>query len=292
MNRCVISEFCHWTSSPSEYKELGCFEHMKITVLEQDVAFYTCKEEDFISLTDIARFKAPKAPADVIKNWVRCKDTIVFLGLWEKINNREFKLVEFDQFRKEAGSNAFILSPSKWIAQTNAIGLQTKSGRGGGTFAHKDIAFEFASWISAEFKLYLIKEFQRLKTHENKQLCTEWDIKRQLTKINYRIHTDSIKEHLIPQTLSTSQINHVYASEADVLNMALFGKTAREWREKHSQGNMRDYANMSQLVCLANLESFNAVFIEEGVSQAERLAKLNKIAISQMKILTKDTQLL
>jgi len=207
------------------------------------------------------------------------------LGVWEHLNNPDFKPVEFDGFRKQAGLNSFTLTPKQWITSTNAIGLVSKAGRYGGTYAHKDIAFEFASWISVEFKLYLIKEFQRLKNEEQKLLG--WDIKRNLAKINYRIHTDAIKENLIPSELSKNQINHIYASEADILNMALFGMTAQEWRSNNpnKKGNIRDYANISQLICLSNLENLNALFISEGISQEKRLEKLNKIAIQQMKLL-------
>ena len=266
----------------------------KINVLNKEVAFYTQNDEDFISLTDIARYKSPDTPADIVKNWTRKKDTIEFLGLWERINNLNFKLVDFDQLRNQAGNNAFVLSPTKWIEKTNAMGIITKSGKFGGTFAHKDIAFEFASWISAEFKLYLIKEFQRLKLNESKSLDIEWNIKRQLAKINYTIHTNAIKENLIPNKLNKNQINGIYASEADVLNMALFCMTAKEWRRKNpvKKGNIRDTANISQLVCLSNLENFNALFIDEGLSQSDRLAKLNRIAISQMKLLVKDHNVL
>ena len=227
----------------------------------------------------------------VVKNWLRSRSTIEFLGLWEQLNNPSFKLVEFDQFRNEAGSNHFVLSPQKWIETTNAVGLISKSGRYGGTYAHKDIAFEFASWISPQFKLYLITEFQRLKETERKQLG--WDIKRNLAKINYRIHTDAIKENLIPPALSPRQTNLIYASEADVLNMALFGVTAKEWRDRHlgEKGNIRDYAEISQLVCLSNLENLNALFIGEGMLQAERLRKLNQIAIQQMRFLTEDSRI-
>lgn len=239
-------------------------------------------------MTDIARYRNPDAPADIVKNWLRSRSTIEFLGLWEKLNNPDFKLVEFDQFRNEAGSNHFVLSPLKWIDTTGAVGLVSRSGRNGGTFAHKDIAFEFASWISAEFKLYLIKEFQRLKEDEQKQLG--WDIKRNLTKINYRIHTDAIKSNLIPPELTKTQAGFIYANEADVLNMALFGKTAKQWRDEHPdlKGNIRDEANAAQLVCLSNLENLNALFISESLSQAARLKKLNQIAIQQMKLLVDD----
>jgi len=258
----------------------------KINVMNKEISFYIVDEDDYISITDIAKYKNQKSPADIIKNWLRNRMTIEFLGIWEKLNNPEFKLVEFDQFRMQAGLNSFVLSPQKWIKSTNAIGLISKSGRYGGTYAHKDIAFEFASWISVEFKLYLIKEFQRLKDEERKQLG--WDIRRNLTKINYRIHTDAIKENLIPAELSKAQISSIYASEADILNMALFGMTAAQWRDKNpdKKGNIRDYADVSQLVCLANLENLNALFINEGLPQKIRLERLNKIAIQQMKILT------
>ncbi len=242
-------------------------------------------QNDYISLTDIAKYKNPDAPADVIKNWLRNKNTIELLGLWEKLHNPDFKLVEFDQFRNEAGYNHFVLSPQKWIEKTNAIGIISKSGRYGGTYAHKDIAFEFASWVSVEFKLYLIKEFQRLKEKDKKEL--EWDVRRELTKINYRIHTDAVKKNLIPPNLTKQQINAIYADEADVLNMALFGKTAKQWRKENpdKKGNIRDYATIDQLVCLANLENLNAIMINEGLSQSERLRRLNEIAIKRMKIL-------
>jgi hypothetical protein len=257
----------------------------KISVLDKDVMLYSIDMDNYISLTDIAKYKNPESPADIVKNWLRSKNTIDLLGLWERIHNPDFKLVEFDQFRKQAGSNYFVLSPQKWIETTNAIGIISKSGRYGGTFAHKDIAFEFASWISSEFKLFLITEFQRLKESEQKQLG--WDIKRNLAKINYAIHTDAIRDNLIPDELKKNQINMIYASEADVLNMALFGMTAKMWRDNHpdKKGNIRDFADVSQLVCLANLENYNALFINEGINQSERLEKLNKIAIQQMKIL-------
>ena len=263
----------------------------KVKVLGTDVSIAYQKKEDYISLTDIARYKNPDHPADTIKNWTRSKDTIEFLGLWEKINNPEFKVVEFDQFRSRAGSNSFVLSPQKWIETTKAIGIISKSGKYGGTFAHKDIAFEFASWISAEFKLYLIKEFQRLKEDENERKALGWDIKRNLAKLNYRIHTDAIKKHLIPEKISRNEENLIYATEADILNLALFGMTAKEWREKNTglDGNIRDYADVSQLVCLSNLENLNALFIKEGLDKIKRLEKLNAIAIDQMTLLTKET---
>ena len=260
----------------------------KIAVKGVEISFLQTNQEDYICITDIAKFKNPDAPADIIKNWLRSKNTIELLGLWEKLNNPNFKLVEFDQFRNEAGYNHFVLSPQKWIETTNAIGLQSKSGRYGGTFAHVDIALEFASWVSVEFKFYLIKEFQYLKNQQAKEL--DWNIKRKLTKINYRIHTDAIKENLIPEYLTPQQISYVYANEADVLNMALFGKTAKQWRDENpdEKGNIRDYANISQLVCLSNLENLNAHFISEGHEARQRLKKLNQIAIQQMKLLTTE----
>ena len=259
----------------------------RVQVLGTDISLHPQKEE-YISLTDIAKYKNPDHPADIIKNWTRSKETIEFLGLWERINNTGFKLVEFDQFRNNAGSNSFVLSPQKWVDDTNAIGIISKSGKYGGTFAHKDIAFEFALWISAEFKLYLIKEFQRLKEDENEKKALGWDIKRNLAKMNYKIHTNAIKMHLVPEKISRSEENLIYATEADILNLALFGTTAKEWREKHpnEEGNIRDYADVSQLICLSNLENLNALFIKEGREKAKRLEKLNEIAIEQMTILT------
>jgi len=260
----------------------------KIKVLDSNITVVKVENEDYISLTDIAKSKNPTDANDIIRNWLRNRNTIEFLGIWEKIYNPNFNIVEFDGFKKEAGLNSFTLSSKKWVEATNAIGIVSKSGRYGGTYAHQDIAFEFASWVSVEFKLYLIKEFQRLKNEELKKLG--WDIKRNLTKINYKIHTDAIKENLIPSTLTPKQINFVYANEADILNVALFGMTAKEWREQspNKKGNIRDEANVYQLVCLANLESLNAHFINEGLSQAQRVKKLNEVAISQMKILTND----
>ncbi len=264
-------------------------KNKKIIVQGREISIIFHKEnEDFISLTDIARFKSVEEPKEIIKNWIRTRSTIEFLGIWEKINNANFKGVEFDTFKNGAGSNSFVLSPKKWIEATSAIGITSKSGRhGGGTFAHKDIAFEFASWISAEFKLFLIKEFQRLKEEENKRLTLGWDVKRTLVKINYKIHTDAIQTHLIPLQLTKQEANTAYATEADVLNMALFGKTAKEWRDESSgkDGNVRDYADVTQLVVLANLEGINAELIRRGISQSERLVQLNRIAITQMKSL-------
>jgi hypothetical protein len=259
-----------------------------INVQGLQIGFMQSEQKDYICITDIAKHKNPDAPRDIIKNWMRSKNTIELLGLWEKLHNPDFKQVEFDLFKNEAGYNHFVLSPQKWIESTNAIGLYAKSGRYGGTYAHIDIALEFASWVSVEFKFYLIKEFQHLKKQQAKEL--DWNIKRKLTKINYRIHTDAIKENLIPAYLTAQQISSVYANEADVLNMALFGKTAKQWRYENSdkKGNIRDYANVSQLVCLANLENLNAVLIDENISQPERIRKLNQIAIHQMKILLSD----
>lgn len=263
-------------------------KNKKISVKGVEIITFISKESDYISLTDIARYKNAREPKEIVKNWIRTRSTIEFLGIWEKINNPHFKGVEFDAFKNEAGSNSFVLSPQKWIEATNAIGIISKSGRyGGGTYAHKDIAFEFASWISAEFKLFLIKEFQRLKNEESERLKSGWDVKRQLTKINYIVHTDAIKKYLIPPYISKKQEQITYASEADVLNVALFGMTAKDWRDKNSSkaGNIRDYATVTQLVVLTNLESFNAEFIKLGLPQRERLIKLNGIAISQMQSL-------
>ncbi len=261
-----------------------------IKVLGVEVKIKGSIQESYISLTDIARHKNPNEPKDIIKNWMRNKNTIEFLGLWEELHNLNFKGVEFDSFKNEAGSNAFVLSPQKWIKSTNAIGLVSKSGRLGGTFAHQDIAFEFASWISPQFKLYLLKEFQRLKQNELKFNKTEWETSRILSKVNYRIHTDAIKKNLIPQKLSKSKHAFVYASEADLLNLALFGITAKTWREQNlgHEGNIRDYATLEQLIVLTNLESMNAELIKQNVSPEERLIKLNKIAIEQLNILIKS----
>lgn len=260
----------------------------KIAVQGREIAVISKEEADYISLTDIARYKDSEATDDLIRNWLRNRNTLEFLGIWEQLYNPSFKPVEFDGFRMQAGLNSFSLTPKQWIEKTGAIGIVSRAGRYGGTFAHKDIAFEFAAWISVEFKLYLIKEFQRLKEQERLQLG--WDIKRNLAKINYRIHTDAIKANLIPPELSRDAINRVYASEADILNMALFGMTAGQWRDEHpgTQGNLRDEANAAQLVCLSNLENLNALFINEKLSQSERLEKLNQIAISQMRLLVDD----
>lgn len=261
-----------------------------IKVLGVEVKIKGSIQDRYISLTDIARHKNPDEPKDIIKNWMRSKNTIEFLGLWEELHNLNFKGVEFDSFKNEAGSNAFVLSPQKWIKATNAIGLVSKSGRSGGTFAHQDIAFEFASWISPHFKLYLLKEFQRLKENEFKSNKIEWETSRILSKVNYRIHTDAIKMNLIPQNLAKSKHTYVYASEADLLNLALFGITAKTWRDQNhsSEGNIRDNASIEQLIVLTNLESLNAELIKENISPEERLIKLNKIAIEQLNILIKS----
>ena len=260
----------------------------KIVVDNTSITVLRFKESDFISLTDIAKRKSDE-PSAVIGNWIRNRNTIEYLGIWETLYNPDFKLLEFEGFRKEAGLNAFTLSPLKWVITTNAAGICVKSGRYGGTFAHKDIAFKFASWISVEFELYLYKEFQRLKEEEQKQLG--WSAKRELAKLNYRIHTDAIKQNLIPPELDRRKTSIVYANEADVLNVAMFGMTAQEWREANpdKKGNIRDYANINELICLSNLESLNAVFINDGIPQGERLLKLNRVAISQMRVLAEVT---
>ncbi|GFI40083.1 KilA-N domain-containing protein [Thomasclavelia cocleata] len=237
---------------------------------------------DYISLTDIARYKSDE-PNEVIRNWMRNRDTIEFLGLWETLNNPDFKPVEFDGFKNEAGANAFTMSPQKWINGVNAIGIISKSGRYGGTFAHSDIAFEFASWISAEFKLYIIKDYNRLKLTENSKFSLSWNVHREISKINYRIHTDAIKTFLL-KDLTNEQLNYKYANEADLLNVALFNKTAKQWRTENPKltGNIRDYASINELLVLANMESYNAILIEKGISQKERMKELRKLARKQM----------
>ena len=256
----------------------------KITVKNTSVSVIKVDDFDYISITDIAKYKTSE-PDIVIANWMRNRMTIEYLGLWEILYNPDFKPLEFEGFKKEAGLNAFTLSPKKWIETTNAMGIISRSGRYGGTFAHKDIAFKFASWVSVEFELYIIKEFQRLKEQEQAQLG--WSAKRELSKINYHIHTDAIKQNLIPEELSPTRGSQVYANEADVLNVAMFGMTAFEWREVHPdlKGNIRDYATINELICLSNMENLNAVFIQEGMDQQERLLKLNRIAIQQMRVL-------
>ncbi len=259
----------------------------EITVLDRQIHL---NKDDYFSLTDIAKFKNPEAPADVIKYWLRRKDTIDYIGLWEKLNNQNFNMVEFDQFKSEAGHNYFTMSPKKWIEGVNAIGIISKAGKyNSGTYAHRDIALHFATWISPEINLYIIKEFQRFKTDEQKQLG--WTIKREIAKINYRIHTEAIKDNIvIPLEVTKEQVSFIYANEADVLNVALFGMTASEWRDKNpnKKGNIRDYAEVPQLVCLSNLESLNAYLIQNGICQKERLIELNKAAIHQMKVLAEE----
>ncbi len=265
-------------------------KNKKISVKGYDVVLYQNKDEDYISLTDIAKYKDSNRTDYIIQNWLRSRNTIELLGLWETLNNPGFKPIEFDGFKKLAGLNSFTLTSKQWIEKTNAIGLVSKQGRYGGTYAHKDIAFEFASWISIEFKLYIIKEFQRLKNDENNRLQLEWNLQRTLSKINYRIHTDAIRENIVPNLISKSQINFVYANEADLLNVALFGKTAKQWKEGniHSKGNIRDTASIEQLVVLSNMESINALLIDQGLSQKERLVQLNNVAIRQIKSLLEN----
>jgi len=262
-------------------------KNRNLTVKGLSITIIKINEIDYISLTDIARNKNAEEPKDVVKNWMRSRTTIEFLGLWEQLFNPDFKGVEFDSFMYEAGSNSFTMSPSKWIESTNAKGIISKAGNQGGTFAQKDIAFEFASWVSSEFKLYLIKEFQRLKEEESKHLQLEWNLSRTLAKVNYHIHTDAIKENLIPPDLSKTKQNFIYANEADLLNLALFGKTAKEWRDANLEleGNIRDYASLEQLIVLSNLESLNSVLIKQNIPAEKRLLLLNKTAIEQLKIL-------
>src|SRR3989338_2312265 len=260
----------------------------KITLQGLQVAIMQRNKEDYISLTDMAKFKDTQATGIVIINWLTTKYTIEFMGSWEQMYNPAFNVMEFHNIKNEVGSNGFIVSAKRWIEKTNAIGIRSTAGRYGGTFAHKDIAFEFATWLSPQFKLYLIKEFQRFKAEESERLALGWNVKRQLTKINYRIHTDAILQNIVvPQKLSQQQAVITYANEADVLNVALFGVTAKEWKDnnKRKEGNMRDYADVAQLVCLANLESLNAEFIKMGMTQKERLLKLNETAITQMNLL-------
>ena len=243
---------------------------------------------DYVSLTDIARYKNKEEPKDVVKNWLRVKNTIEFLGLWESINNPDFKGVEFDSFKNEAGSNAFTLSPKRWVESTNAIGIVSKSGKCGGTYAHKDIAFKFAAWISAEFELYIIKDYQRLKSDENSRLSLNWNLNREISKINYKIHTDAIKEYLL-KDLTPEQLMYKYASEADLLNVALFNKTAKQWRDANpkSKGNIRDEASINELLVLSNMESYNAVLISKGLQQADRMVELRNLARTQILSLEK-----
>ena len=265
----------------------------KIIVQETEITYINKEFGEFISLTDIAKYRNPIEPFSVINNWMRSRSTIEFLGLWEKLNNSDFKPIEFERFRSEAGSNYFVLSPQRWIESTNATGIISKSGRYGGTFAHTDIAFEFASWISSEFKLYLITEFKRLKQDENYRLQLDWNLQRTISKINYRIHTNAIKENLIPKEITKLQANYIYANEADLLNVALFGITAKEWRDNNPDktGNIRDFATLEQLVVLSNMEGINALLIQQGLTQSERLIQLNKVAITQMKTLLENNSI-
>ena len=254
-----------------------------------DISIYTNDfQNEFISLTDIAKYKSD-APNDVIKNWMRSRDTIEFLGLWESLHNSNFKPVEFDGFRSRAGANAFTMSPTKWIEGVNAIGIVSKSGRYGGTYAHSDIAFEFASWVSAEFKLYIIKDYKRIKSDENSRLSLNWNLNREISKLNYKIHTDAIKENLIPVELTPNQIAFTYANEADLLNVALFGMTAKQWRDNNldKKGNIRDYATLNQLLVLSNMENYNAIMIDQGKPQSERIVALHEMAVKQLETLSK-----
>ena len=256
-----------------------------ITVKGTEIEVVQRESIDYISLTDLAKHKDEHHSDDIIKNWLRNRYTIELLGIWEKLNNPNFKPVEFDGFRNQSGLNSFVMTPKKWIENTNAIGIISKSGRYGGTYAHKDIAFEFASWISVEFKLYIIKEFQRLKDEENKRLSLDWNLHRTLSKVNYRIHTDAVKENIIPPEISKAQESFIYASEADLLNVALYGKTASQWRKENPDkvGNIRDYSTIEQLLVLANIESLNAEFIRMQIPMNQRLINLNRSAIAQMK---------
>lgn len=260
----------------------------KVDVQGTAVSIVSRGSEDFISLTDIAKYKNPDHADDVIRNWLRNRNTVEFLGVWERLNNPAFNPVEFDGIRIQTGLNSFTLTPKQWIEKTRAIGIVSQTGRYGGTYAHKDIAFEFASWVSVEFKLYLIKEFQRLKDDENRRLSLAWNLNRTLSKLNYRIHTDAIREHLIPPEITPAQAAITYATEADLLNVALFGRTAKEWRDANPglDGNMRDHATVEQLLVLANIEGMNAEFIHMSLPPGDRLKRLNQIAIRQMQILT------
>ena len=262
----------------------------KNEIIVKDISIKTMSKNgiDYICITDIAKQKNIIDPNGVIANWMRNRNTVEFLGIWETLNNPGFNPFEFEGFRREAGLNAFTMSPTRWIEATNAIGLVCQAGRYGGTYAYSDIAFEFASWISVEFRLYLVKEFQRLKADEQKQLG--WSAKRELSKINYRIHTNAIKHHLIPEEVTREQANTIYAEEADVLNVAMFGMTAKQWREANPdlKGNIRDYATINELICLSNMENINAVLINDGIPQSERLIKLNQIAIQQMQVLEEN----
>ncbi len=259
-----------------------------IEVQGASVAVLSQDRQDLISLTDIARFKNPERSDDLIRNWLRNRNTVEFLGIWEKLHNPAFNSVEFDGIKSQAGLNSFVLTPKHWIEKTSAIGIISSTGRYGGTYAHQDIAFEFASWVSVEFRLYLIKEFQRLKEDESRRLSLAWNLNRTLSKLNYRIHTDAIQAHLIPTAVTPAQAAITYATEADLLNVALFGLTAKQWRKANPklEGNMRDYSTVEQLLVLANIEGMNAELIHMGLSQGDRLNRLNEIAIRQMQVLT------
>lgn len=252
-----------------------------------DIGIYTRDfENEFISLTDIARYKSDD-PTAVIQNWMRNRDVIEFLGLWEKLHNPDFNPLEFEGFRKQAGANAFTMSPKKWIEATKAIGIVSKAGRYGGTYAHSDIAMSFATWISPEFQLYIMKDYRRLKTDENSRLSLNWNLNREISKLNYRIHTDAIKDNLIPPELTPAQVAYTYANEADMLNVVLFGKTAKQWKDENPavKGNMRDVATLNQLLVLANLESYNAVLINQGKDQKERMELLRQLVVQQLQTL-------
>jgi len=266
----------------------------KITVQGTEITIISEKENDYISLTDMANAKESEArAADIIKNWLRTRTTLEFLGTWEQLYNPDFKVVEFDHFKMQAGLPSFVISVREWVDKTNAIGIYVKNGKYGGTYAHKDIAFEFGSAVSAIFRLFLIKEFQRLKEDEQNSKSLEWNLQRTLSKINYRIHTDAIKEHIIPALVTKEQINYVYANEADLLNVALFGKTAKQWRDENpdEKGNIRDYATLEQLVVLSNMEGINALLIRQELPQKERLVQLNNVAITQMRSLVENKKM-
>ncbi|MBR6500661.1 MAG: KilA-N domain-containing protein [Firmicutes bacterium] len=274
---------------PKEYKDKIEADGVEIAIISEG------DNNDYISLTDIAKKRTIENPGYVIQNWMRNRSTVQFLGLWEKFHNPAFNYLEFEAIENEAGTNSFVLTPKRWIETTNSIGMRTKAGRYAATYAHKDIAFEFASWISPEFKLYIIKDYQRLKTDENSRLSLDWNLRRELAKTNYKIHTDAVKECLIPPDISAAQRGIKYATEADVINVALFGMSAKEWRDqnpdKAKRGNIRDEATLEQLIILTNLESYNAVMIKDGVSQSERLKRLNETAISQAKSLIDNPSL-
>ncbi|MCL2063442.1 MAG: KilA-N domain-containing protein [Candidatus Cloacimonetes bacterium] len=266
----------------------------KITVQGSEITVISVNGNDYISLTDMAKSKEGVGrAADIIKNWLRTRTTLEFLGTWEELYNPNFKVVEFDHFKMQAGLPSFVISISEWVDKTNAIGIYVKNGKYGGTYAHKDIAFEFGAAISAVFRLFLIKEFQRLKEEEQSTKSLEWNLQRTLSKINYRIHTDAIKEHIVPKIVTKEQVNYAYANEADLLNVALFGKTAKEWRDENPEekGNMRDFATLEQLVVLSNMESINALLIRQELSQSERLLQLNNVAITQMRSLIENKKM-